>query len=53
MTIQPRVVEVRHQEQNKSALTRWMEWLFLSRPSPRKYARYEQKRFNPITGRIE
>lgn len=53
MTTQNRVAEILHQEQDKSVLTRWMEWLFLSRPSPRKYARYEQKRFNPITGRIE
>lgn len=49
----PRLREIITQEQDKSALVRWMEYLFLFRPSPRQYERYTEKRFNPLTGRME
>lgn len=53
MATRTREIEIFRQEQNKSALERWIGWLFLSRPTPRKYSRYTEKRFNPVTRRVE
>ena len=53
MTTRTREIEIFRQEQDKSALERWIGWLFLSRPTPRKYARYTGKRFNPVTRKVE
>lgn len=53
MTTQRREAEIFLQEQNKSALARIVEWMFCYRPGIRKYDRYEKKRFNPLSGRME
>ena len=53
MATRAREAEIFRQEQDKSALARIVEWMFCYRPGIRKYDRYEKKRFNPLSGRME
>ena len=53
MATRTREIEIFRQEQNKSALVRVVEWMFCYRPGIRKYDRYVEKRFNPVTRKIE